>query len=157
MKDITPVHTGEIASLYWYSPRLPYCVCIEAEGIHVAARHVIFHFSIHSRVGISSLDSRDHSASRRVLPDWYERLKHHPLWAVVIDVLNGHLNCSSTWYIVNGNCCEIPVSGSPIQIWPSRCFYVPRAARNVKAARGSDLNRTELAEFIGPKSWGLFH
>ena len=31
---------------------------------------------------------------------------------------------------------------SPIQIWPSCCFFVPSAARNGKAARGSDLNRT---------------
>ena len=36
-------------------------------------------------------------------------------------------------------------SCSPIQIWPSCCFFVPsapRCARNEKAARGSDLNRT---------------
>ena len=32
---------------------------------------------------------------------------------------------------------------SPIQIWPSCCLYVPRA-RNVKAARGPDLNRTRV-------------
>ena len=30
-----------------------------------------------------------------------------------------------------------PSISNPIQIWPSCCFYVPR---NVKAARGSDLN-----------------
>ena len=29
-----------------------------------------------------------------------------------------------------------------LKIWPSCCFYVPREARNVKAARGSDLKRT---------------
>ena len=33
---------------------------------------------------------------------------------------------------------------SPIQIWPSCCFFVPSCARNKKAARGSDLNRTSL-------------
>ena len=31
---------------------------------------------------------------------------------------------------------------NPIQIWPSCCFFVPRCARNEKAARGSDLNWT---------------
>ena len=44
-------------------------------------------------------------------------------------------------------------SPSPIQIWPSCCFFVPsaarvrsntRCARNEKAARGSDLNRTSV-------------
>ena len=44
-----------------------------------------------------------------------------------------------------------PVSGvwrqaSPIQILTSCCFFVPsaRCARNIKAARGSDLNRTSV-------------
>ena len=31
---------------------------------------------------------------------------------------------------------------SLIKIWPSCCFYVPRCAQNVKAARGWDLNQT---------------
>ena len=42
-----------------------------------------------------------------------------------------------SWMVINSH-SEL---ANPIQIWPSSCFYVPSAARNVKAARGADLNR----------------
>ena len=59
------------------------------------------------------------------------------MWAPVHKHINAHIHTYT--YI------RILVT-SPIQVWPSCCFYVPSAAsaRNVKAARGSDLNRTYL-------------
>ena len=85
---------------------------------------------------------------------WRGALMFSLIWAWINGWVNtrdaGDLRHHRTHYDVivmkqkirpEGKCFHVIKSPYPIWIWPSCSFYVPSAARNVKAARGSELNR----------------